>query len=71
MTLRLNLKQAEAFVKKSDGYQWNGWDIEHFIPSPLAETKTNGAWRGRWGYLSTIPVNSEGKWVIEYRTPRR
>lgn len=65
----LNLSSAEAFVRKSPGYFWDGWTIKQFVPNDKAMFRTNGAFKdGRWGFMNTYEVNEKGKYNVRVDT---
>lgn len=70
-TIPLNERSAEAFVSsKHKGFttQWDGWNIQVFIPNPAAEYVARGSYNrtvSKWGYTYTYRPGSNGKWYVK------
>lgn len=59
-------KSANSLVRQRNVW-WEGWDLMFWSPDSSGRAWTNrraGFRHGRWGYLTRVPVNSEGKWEV-------
>lgn len=71
--IALDEKQTDRLTRNRN-ISWNGWTLEIFSPNPHGFTNVKGVYRnGRWGMLNSIPVNSDGKWMVpaKYVRPTR
>jgi hypothetical protein len=66
----LSIKQAEAFVRKTNGARWDNYTIVIHRPNPAAEYSKAGRFdkkAGVWGYETRVDLDDKGIWNIPKR----
>lgn len=67
----LDQEAADRFVKTNKDARWEQWDIIIFRKNPAAASKVSGRFLdGRWGFESTVSVDTDGLWRVPTRNVR-
>jgi len=63
--MQLHYDDAHAFVNKTRGAFWDGWDIVLWKPNSNGMTSKTGMFRnGKWGTARRYPVLNDGSWAV-------
>jgi hypothetical protein len=63
--VNLGYDAAHAYVNKTPGAFWDGWEVVIWKSNPRAYKRTDGMFRnGRWGTARRFSVTTSGKWRL-------
>jgi len=63
--VNLGYDAAHAYVAKTPGAFWDGWEVVIWKRNPRAFKRTDGMFRnGEWGTARRFVLNPSGKWRL-------